>query len=67
MYMFRLGIIGFRSMDSWASLKEKIPTVRLRHLRTRGKQTLPSSESSSGMNSIPNWLLFLVLKSCGQK
>jgi hypothetical protein len=49
MCMFRLGIIGFGSMDSWASSKGRIPTVGLRPLRSRGELTLLLRESSSGM------------------
>jgi hypothetical protein len=66
MCIFRLGIIGFGSMDSLASSKGRISTVGLRHLRNRGELTLPSSESSSGMDLILKFLLFLVPESFEQ-
>jgi hypothetical protein len=66
MCMFRLGIIGFGSMDSLASSKGRIPTVGLRHLRNRGELSLSSSESSSGMDLILKFLLFLVPESFEQ-
>jgi hypothetical protein len=55
MFMSRVGIIRFGSMDSWASSKGRIPIASLRHFRTRGKPTLSSSELSSGKGSIPKW------------
>jgi hypothetical protein len=59
MCMFRLGIIRFDSLDSRAFSRGRIPIVRPRHLRTRGKRTLPLSESSSGINSFLSWPLIV--------
>jgi hypothetical protein len=39
MSMFKFGVIRFGNMDSWANLRGRIPTVRLRHLKTIGTRT----------------------------
>jgi hypothetical protein len=65
MNMFKLGIIRFRSMDSWAGLRERNPTVRLKHMKTTSTRTLLSSVSSSGLNSFLRKLLISFLPRCG--
>jgi hypothetical protein len=52
MNMFRLGAIRSGSMVTWGGSKARMPTRRLRHLRTTHIQNWPSSASSSGLSSM---------------
>jgi hypothetical protein len=52
MNMFRLGAIRFGSMVTQGGSKARMPTRRLRHLRTTRIRNWPSSVSSSGLSSI---------------
>jgi hypothetical protein len=52
MNMFRLGTIRSGSMVTWGGSKARMPTRRLRHLRTTHIQNWPSSASSSGLSSM---------------
>jgi hypothetical protein len=62
--MCRLGVIKFGSMDTRGGSEEMRPTRRPRHLRTIGIRTWPSSESSTGLINLVNWIVVHSSSAC---